>query len=149
MMIDAVKKITDNTIEIEKYLSINEEIFESHFPGNPVLPAAFMVEGAIQAARILVWKKTNFQNSLLGYEFNKFKFQNLLCPSSILHINVSFKDIGQLGKAKTNVVIRAEGYTEEKEVFAGEIVCKVVSSDLIHNVEQCKEFLNYLLKNRR
>ena len=149
MMIDAVKEITDHTIEVLKYLSVNEEIFESHFPGNPVVPAAFMIEGAIQAARIFVWEKTDFQNSLIGYEFDKFKFKNLLCPGSVLHINVSFKNVEQLGKAKTNVIIKAEGHTEDKEVFIGEIVCKVVPSDLIHNVKQCKEFLNYLLKNRK
>ena len=48
IMVDSISNITNNTIETDKYLSVNEEIFESHFPGNPVVPAAFMVEGAIQ-----------------------------------------------------------------------------------------------------
>lgn len=149
IMVDSISNITNNTIETDKYLSVNEEIFESHFPGNPVVPAAFMVEGAIQTARLLAWERTDFHYSLIGYQFDKFKFKNLLCPGKILHMKVFFKNVEQLGTEKSDVVIKVEGHAEDKEIFVGEIVCKVVSSELVHNVEQCKNYWNYLLKNRK
>lgn len=149
MMVDKVKEMKEDSIETEKFLTVNEEVFETHFPGNPVVPAAFMVEGAIQSARIFLWNKTQLNKTLLAYEFDKFKYKNLLCPGTILEIKVTFKDIEGLEEEKEILKVKAEGYSEGKEIFSGEMLCKVLPIETIHNVENCKMFLDYLLKDKK
>lgn len=54
--------LVDRVLEIEpkqrivaiKNVTANEEFFNGHFPGNPVMPGVLLVEGMAQAAGILV-----------------------------------------------------------------------------------------------
>jgi beta-hydroxyacyl-ACP dehydratase FabZ len=54
--------MVDRVLEIEpkkkivaiKNVTANEEFFNGHFPGNPVMPGVLLVEGMAQAAGILV-----------------------------------------------------------------------------------------------
>ncbi len=48
-----------------KNLSLAEDIFADHFPGFPVMPACFMLEGLAQTGGILVGEANNFQEKVV------------------------------------------------------------------------------------
>lgn len=144
MMVDSVEDITDISISTVKYFTINEPIFESHFPGNPVVPAAFNVEAAVQSARIFVYLKSNMELSAVAYEFNKFKFRSLLHPCSVLETVVKFDDSDKVRFADSNIKLKVEGISDGKCIFSGEILCKTVKAELIHDVDKFNKFISYL-----
>ena len=48
-----------------KNLSLAEDIFADHFPGYPIMPACFMLEGLAQTGGILVGEANNFQEKVV------------------------------------------------------------------------------------
>ena len=54
LLVDRVLEITaGESISALKKLSVNEEFFNGHFPGKPVLPGVLLLEAMAQAAGIL------------------------------------------------------------------------------------------------
>src|SRR5689334_3970652 len=53
-----------------KNLTINEEFFQGHFPGNPVMPGVLMLEALAQAAGILAFITENvYPNDVTQFYF--------------------------------------------------------------------------------
>ena len=48
-----------------KNLSLAEDYFADHFPGYPVMPACFILEGVAQTGGILVGEANNFQEKVI------------------------------------------------------------------------------------
>lgn len=67
--------LVDRVLEIEpgrrivavKNVTINEEFFQGHFPGHPVMPGVLLVEGMAQAGGILVLHDRPDQRDKLVY----------------------------------------------------------------------------------
>ncbi|HBQ43981.1 MAG TPA: 3-hydroxyacyl-[acyl-carrier-protein] dehydratase FabZ, partial [Lactobacillus acetotolerans] len=53
--------VPDESITVTKNVSINEQFFQGHFPGNPVMPGVLIVESLAQAASILILKSEKFK----------------------------------------------------------------------------------------
>lgn len=56
LLVDRVLTIEGDTITALKNVTANEEFFNGHFPGNPVMPGVLQVEALAQAACILTMK---------------------------------------------------------------------------------------------
>lgn len=56
LLVDRVLSIDGDTITAYKNVSANEDFFNGHFPGNPVMPGVLQVEALAQAACILAMK---------------------------------------------------------------------------------------------
>ncbi|WP_027107802.1 3-hydroxyacyl-ACP dehydratase FabZ [Lacticigenium naphthae] len=85
-----------------KNVTINEEIFQGHFPGEPVLPGVYIVEALAQAGSIPLLKMDNFQNqtAYLG-GLNKVKFRKKVVPGDQLILKVDIvklKEYAGIGK---------------------------------------------------
>lgn len=65
MFIDYVDEISENKIVATKNVTINEEVFNGHFPGNPTFPGVLILESLAQAGSILILKKKNFKEKWL------------------------------------------------------------------------------------
>ena len=44
------------TIKGKKNVTMNEEFFNGHFPGHPIMPGVLIVEGMAQCLGVMVWK---------------------------------------------------------------------------------------------
>jgi len=60
-----------------KNVTINEDFFQGHFPDNPVMPGALILETLAQAGSILILKSEEFlgKRAYIG-GINKAKFRN-------------------------------------------------------------------------
>lgn len=93
----SIKKETDENIKVEIELNPKHLIFEGHFPGNPVLPGACMVQimkEVLQKARQCELELQKGQNikfiSVILPEINKmltFSIQSKLTPEGLLSVN--------------------------------------------------------------
>ncbi|AQS53282.1 3-hydroxyacyl-[acyl-carrier-protein] dehydratase FabZ [Jeotgalibaca dankookensis] len=79
-----------------KNVTINEQFFQGHFPGEPVMPGVLIIEALAQAGSIPLLKLEQFQGqtAYLG-GMNKIKFRQKVVPGDVLRLQV---DIVKLKK---------------------------------------------------
>lgn len=85
-----------------KNVTINEEFFQGHFPGEPVMPGVLIIESLAQAGSIPLLKMDKFksQTAYLG-GLNKVKFRKKVVPGDVLELKVDIvklKDYAGIGK---------------------------------------------------
>lgn len=74
-----------------KNLTFNENFFQGHFPGNPVMPGVLVIEAMAQTASVLVSKSMNTSNQNLGVLFTGIenaKFKKVVYPGDKLELHV-------------------------------------------------------------
>lgn len=85
-----------------KNVTINEEVFQGHFPGEPVFPGVLQVECLAQAGSIALLMMDEFkdQTAYLG-GLNKIKFRKKVVPGDVLELKVDIvklKEYAGIGK---------------------------------------------------
>lgn len=56
LLVDRITELTDDHVIAIKNVTWNEQFFQGHFPGAPVMPGVLIVEAMAQAAAILAFK---------------------------------------------------------------------------------------------
>lgn len=101
-----IDKVTDlvpgEHVTAIKNVTINEEFFQGHFPGEPVMPGVLIIESLAQAGSIPLLKMDKFksQTAYLG-GLNKVKFRKKVVPGDVLELKVDIvklKDYAGIGK---------------------------------------------------
>ncbi|MCI5775798.1 MAG: 3-hydroxyacyl-ACP dehydratase FabZ [Aerococcus sp.] len=91
LFVDRVDELTpDASIRCTKNVTVNEEYFQGHFPGTPVMPGVLIIESLVQAALILILKSaaTPAKPTTLR-SVDKAKFRHLVKPGDTLILNVN------------------------------------------------------------
>jgi len=100
-----------------KNVSINEPIFQGHFPGQPIFPGVLILEAMAQAGGFLILHSIENPDTKLMYltGINKSRFKKTVIPGDQIHFEVSLdkfrlgtcKIIG-IAKVDNNIVAEAE-----------------------------------------
>ncbi len=108
-----------------KNLTANEEFFNGHFPGKPIMPGVLMVEALAQLGCICILIQDEFKGYLgLFTGIDGLKFRSMVVPGDRLDMEVELIKIrGPLGKAK---VIAKVG---DKVACEGEITFALTKPD--------------------
>jgi len=94
LLVDKVKAIDlGESIHAVKAVSFNEEFFQGHFPGAPIMPGVLQVEAMAQAAAILGIETLELAGSgklvfFMGIENAKFRAP--VTPGCLLDMHVEF-----------------------------------------------------------
>ena len=98
LFVDKVEEIVlGESILGVKNISVNEEIFQGHFPGHPVFPGVLIIEALAQTAGILVGKTLESQdidvssNVVYFMSIENAKFRKPVVPGDTLMLQVSKK----------------------------------------------------------
>jgi 3-hydroxyacyl-[acyl-carrier-protein] dehydratase len=92
--------LVDEVIELEpgtrivaiKHISDDDPVLAGHFPGNPVYPGVYQVEGLAQAAAILGKFNDSVEgNEIFLTEINSARFRRIVKPGDILKYEVTFE----------------------------------------------------------
>lgn len=92
-----------------KNVTINEQFFNGHFPGAPVMPGVLIIESMAQTAAILVVHSLSLQNQgklVYFMTIDACKFRKPVVPGDTLHIHVTVvKNRGPVWKFKGEATV--------------------------------------------
>lgn len=81
--------IPGEKVVARKNVTINEEFFVGHFPGNPVMPGVLQVETMAQVGSIPLLSQPDFKNKIAYLAgLNNVKFRKNVVPGDVLEITV-------------------------------------------------------------
>ncbi|MBM7543523.1 3-hydroxyacyl-[acyl-carrier-protein] dehydratase [Weissella beninensis] len=85
-----------------KNVSINEEIFKGHFPGDPVLPGALVIEALAQTGAVALLSLPEFEGKTVYFGgIKSAKFRKMTQPGTQLRLEVTMEKIrGNIGSGK-------------------------------------------------
>ena len=94
LLVDRVVQIVpDQSITAIKAVSMNEQFFQGHFPGRPIMPGVLIVEALAQAAGVLAVESFGLANSgklVYFMAIEGAKFRNPVEPGCLLQLDVEF-----------------------------------------------------------
>jgi len=123
MLVDAiVEHEPGRRLVAVKNVTVNEEFFQGHFPGAPLLPAVLMVESLSQAAAILVRDhEVTPQTRVYLRGVNGAKFRRQVVPGDSLRLEIT------LGRRRGGIAVaQASAYAGEQLATECELVLGVV-----------------------
>jgi 3-hydroxyacyl-[acyl-carrier-protein] dehydratase len=123
LLIDRVLEIDPlKRIVAIKNVTMNEQVFEGHFPGAPVYPGVYIIEAMAQAGAVLLFREVkDRENKLLFFTgIEEAKFRRPVSPGDQLRLEVTVLKY-KMGYAK----LRAEAYVD------GQLVAEAVISSAL------------------
>ncbi|MFN0087269.1 MAG: 3-hydroxyacyl-ACP dehydratase FabZ [Blastocatellia bacterium] len=127
--------LIDRIVEIEplkrlvaiKNITMNEGVFQGHFPGAPVFPGVLIIEAMAQAGAVLLFREVADRASKLLYftGIDEAKFRRPVVPGDQLRIEVTVLRF-KLGFAK----LKAEAFVD------GQLVAEAVVSSALADRKQ-------------
>jgi len=127
-----VDRITDlkegEYIEGYKNVSINEQVFQGHFPDHPIYPGVMIIEGMAQAGGVLAFKSMDnatqeeIENKVVYFmSIDKAKFRAPVTPGDklVYKLNV-IKNKGAIWQ------LDAKAYVDNKVVAQAELKAMIV-----------------------
>ncbi|MBF9152557.1 3-hydroxyacyl-ACP dehydratase FabZ [Novosphingobium jiangmenense] len=94
LLVDRVASLTLNErIHAVKAVSMNEQFFQGHFPGRPIMPGVLQIEALAQAAGVLAVESLGLAGSgklVYFMAIEEAKFRNPVEPGVLLDLHVEF-----------------------------------------------------------
>lgn len=117
LLVDRVLELEKDRIVTIKNVSVNEDYFNGHFPGAPIMPGVLQVEAMAQSGAIMIMKNNvdDPEKTLMVFTgIKNAKFRKSVVPGDQLRIEIQLVNqrrnfITMVGKATVN----------------GEVVCEL------------------------
>ena len=93
LLVDRVASLGEEEIHAVKAVSFNEDFFQGHFPGRPIMPGVLQIEALAQAAGILAIESLGLAGSgklVYFMAIEDAKFRNPVTPGHLLDLRAGF-----------------------------------------------------------
>ena len=93
LLVDRVVSVTEEEIHAVKAVSFNEQFFQGHFPGRPIMPGVLQIEALAQAAGILAVENLGLAGTgklVYFMAIEEAKFRAPVEPGVLLNLRAGF-----------------------------------------------------------
>ena len=120
LLVTTVEKLNPGKcIETTFYIDPSREIFQGHFPDEPMLPGVYTVECMAQAADIMLLSQDIYAGKKpLFLGINNVRFMKKILPGSTITVQA---EIGRERQDKAIATCSAKVYCNGEEVASGEV----------------------------
>jgi len=103
-----------------KNVSGNENHFQGHFPGNPVMPGVLIVEAMAQTACVMLLSQPQFKGKIAYFmAIDAVKFRKLVIPGDVLELRIEALRLREKGgKVRGEAYVNNNLVTEAEFMFA-------------------------------
>ncbi|MBU7454927.1 3-hydroxyacyl-ACP dehydratase FabZ [Leuconostoc fallax] len=120
LMLDTVEELEPGERAVAiKNISINEEIFQGHFPGNPTFPGALTVEALAQTGAVALLSLPEFKGKTAYFGgIKKARYRKMVRPGDQLRLEVKLDRLrGNVGSGKGIAYIDGKKATTAELTF--------------------------------
>ena len=129
LLVDRITSLKEGeSIEAFKNITINEHVFEGHFPDHPVYPGVMIIEGMAQTGGVLAFKSSSEKEQEQSKEkvvyfmsIDKAKFRSPVKPGDKLVYKLSV-----LKHKGTVWVLEGKSFVDDKLVAEAELKAMIV-----------------------
>jgi 3-hydroxyacyl-[acyl-carrier-protein] dehydratase len=105
--------IENDSITCSYDVTGDEQFFEGHFPGNPIMPGVLQLEALAQAGAIALLSQERFKSKLpLFGGAEKVRWRKIVKPGDTLTLNMKLERVGSRG-----------GWGQAQSSVNGEVTC--------------------------
>lgn len=111
--------LEENIIIGQKNVTVNEQFFQGHFPGVPIMPGVLILEALAQAGGVLVHKKGHCDKIAVLLNINNAKFRKPVVPGDVLMLHANALHIsGKGGRVLAKAMVDGRLAVEAEIGFA-------------------------------
>ncbi len=123
LLIDKIIELTEGEMAVGiKNVTFNEEFFQGHFPGNPVMPGVLIIEALAQTGAVAILTLDKFKGKTVYFGgIKSAKFKRKVCPGDTLKLVTKISKLkGSFGIGEAIAYVDDEVAAEAELIFAVE-----------------------------
>lgn len=121
LMIDTIEELEPGVRALgKKCVSVNEPYFQGHFPGNPVMPGALIMEALAQVGAVAILSQPEWKGRTAYFAgLDKVRFRRKVMPGDVLLLETSIIKVkGPVGVGRAVATVNGKVAAEGELTFA-------------------------------